>query len=409
MCTPSALVWPKTPRIVPSLPRGVGALQDDQQLEAAVGVEHVLQRVELGGQRGDGGLVGGLVAAREGLGGGIEAAQVEAPARACADGRARRCAGELEVGERARSFFFWPSMSPSLRARFRDGGGAIDVYVNFECSAGPRRRRRARPRRRPGRLYSRRDSPSGSCHDPRPPRSRRPAVRCDAGRVRCRHRPGPSRSRRPTPGRCGRWSRPSSRPSPRTTASARSRTPRRRSAQMFGTPGALHGDGARQLPGRLPAERGRLPPSGAGCEGQLVQGVHLTDAGGALWLAVYRLERQPDRSWRISGCNVQPSDRQADLSARDAVSRHRRRQHPPQVGAVRRARAGRRPDRRTARSSSRRSTTSPRPRGTKLPAPVEHARQHRRRRGHPPPRRGAARDLGRGAALGGELGARPAA
>jgi hypothetical protein len=42
-------------------------------------------------------------------------------------------------------------------------------------------------------------------------------------------------------------------------------------------------------------------------QGQLVQGVHLTDAGGALWLAVYNLERQPDKSWRISGCSVQPS------------------------------------------------------------------------------------------------------
>ncbi len=42
-------------------------------------------------------------------------------------------------------------------------------------------------------------------------------------------------------------------------------------------------------------------------EGQLVQGVQLTDAEGGLWLAVYRLERQPDKSWRISGCDVQPS------------------------------------------------------------------------------------------------------
>jgi hypothetical protein len=42
-------------------------------------------------------------------------------------------------------------------------------------------------------------------------------------------------------------------------------------------------------------------------QGQLVQGVHLTDASGALWLAVYQLERQPDKSWRISGCKVQPS------------------------------------------------------------------------------------------------------
>ena len=42
-------------------------------------------------------------------------------------------------------------------------------------------------------------------------------------------------------------------------------------------------------------------------QGQLVQGVHLTDSSGGLWLAIYRLERQPDKSWRISGCEVQPS------------------------------------------------------------------------------------------------------
>ena len=42
-------------------------------------------------------------------------------------------------------------------------------------------------------------------------------------------------------------------------------------------------------------------------EGQLLQGVHMTDAGGALWLAIYRLERQPDKSWRIAGCEVQRS------------------------------------------------------------------------------------------------------
>jgi len=42
-------------------------------------------------------------------------------------------------------------------------------------------------------------------------------------------------------------------------------------------------------------------------EGQLVEGVQLTDGSGALWLATYRLERQPDKSWRISGCDVQPT------------------------------------------------------------------------------------------------------
>jgi Domain of unknown function (DUF4864) len=42
-------------------------------------------------------------------------------------------------------------------------------------------------------------------------------------------------------------------------------------------------------------------------EGQLFEGVQLTDAEGGVWLATYRLERQPDKSWRISGCDVQPS------------------------------------------------------------------------------------------------------
>lgn len=42
-------------------------------------------------------------------------------------------------------------------------------------------------------------------------------------------------------------------------------------------------------------------------DGQLVQGVHLTDGQGTLWLAIYRLERQPDKSWRIAGCAVEPA------------------------------------------------------------------------------------------------------
>lgn len=42
-------------------------------------------------------------------------------------------------------------------------------------------------------------------------------------------------------------------------------------------------------------------------QGQLVQGVRLTDSDGGQWLATYRLERQPDKSWRISGCDVQPA------------------------------------------------------------------------------------------------------
>ena len=72
-------------------------------------------------------------------------------------------------------------------------------------------------------------------------------------------------------------------------------------------------------------------------DGDLVQGVHLTDGDGALWLATYRLERQPDGTWRIAGCDVRAGDRQDDLTRAppNELSRHRRRQHPPQVGAVR--------------------------------------------------------------------------
>ena len=45
-------------------------------------------------------------------------------------------------------------------------------------------------------------------------------------------------------------------------------------------------------------------------QGQLFQGVHLTDAAGVLWLATYRLERQADGSWRIAGCELQPASGQ---------------------------------------------------------------------------------------------------
>ena len=36
----------------------------------------------------------------------------------------------------------------------------------------------------------------------------------------------------------------------------------------------------------------------------LFQGVHLTDADGNLWLAMFRMVRQRDKSWRIAGCHV---------------------------------------------------------------------------------------------------------
>ena len=43
----------------------------------------------------------------------------------------------------------------------------------------------------------------------------------------------------------------------------------------------------------------------------LVQAVHMTDADGVLWLVLYHLERQPDKSWRISGCQVVEAKGQA--------------------------------------------------------------------------------------------------
>lgn len=54
-----------------------------------------------------------------------------------------------------------------------------------------------------------------------------------------------------------------------------------------------------------PASVAFLVPEADGDE--VVQPVHFTDAQGMLWLALYHLERQPDRSWRISGCVVAPS------------------------------------------------------------------------------------------------------
>ncbi len=43
-------------------------------------------------------------------------------------------------------------------------------------------------------------------------------------------------------------------------------------------------------------------------EGSFIQRVQLTDADGGVWLATYQLERQRDKSWRISGCEVVPSE-----------------------------------------------------------------------------------------------------
>lgn len=41
--------------------------------------------------------------------------------------------------------------------------------------------------------------------------------------------------------------------------------------------------------------------------GQVIQRVQLTDEGGSAWLALYSLQRQKDKSWRITGCQVIPN------------------------------------------------------------------------------------------------------
>ena len=41
--------------------------------------------------------------------------------------------------------------------------------------------------------------------------------------------------------------------------------------------------------------------------GQVIQRVQLTDESGIAWLALYSLQRQKDKSWRITGCQVVPN------------------------------------------------------------------------------------------------------
>jgi Domain of unknown function (DUF4864) len=39
-------------------------------------------------------------------------------------------------------------------------------------------------------------------------------------------------------------------------------------------------------------------------DGTLTQAVQLADDAGAVWLALYQLEQQADKSWRIAGCEI---------------------------------------------------------------------------------------------------------
>ncbi|MDB5868279.1 MAG: hypothetical protein JWP96_611 [Polaromonas sp.] len=54
-----------------------------------------------------------------------------------------------------------------------------------------------------------------------------------------------------------------------------------------------------------PASSAFLKPEADGS--QVVQRVQMVDAGGNDWLAIYSLQRQKDKSWRITGCQVVPN------------------------------------------------------------------------------------------------------
>ena len=54
-----------------------------------------------------------------------------------------------------------------------------------------------------------------------------------------------------------------------------------------------------------PASVAFLKPEGK--DDQAIQRVQMMDASGNAWMAIYSLERQKDKSWRITGCQVVPS------------------------------------------------------------------------------------------------------
>lgn len=58
-----------------------------------------------------------------------------------------------------------------------------------------------------------------------------------------------------------------------------------------------------------PASVAFLKPEFQGTE--VIQAAQMTDAKGVAWLAIYHVQRQPDKSWRISGCVVVPNEGRA--------------------------------------------------------------------------------------------------
>lgn len=45
--------------------------------------------------------------------------------------------------------------------------------------------------------------------------------------------------------------------------------------------------------------------------GDIIQRLQITDSDGSQWLAVYRMELQKNKTWRIGGCVVRPDVRQS--------------------------------------------------------------------------------------------------
>ena len=54
-----------------------------------------------------------------------------------------------------------------------------------------------------------------------------------------------------------------------------------------------------------PASVAFLKPEGK--DDQVIQRVQMVDAIGDAWLAIYSLQLQKDKTWRITGCNVVPN------------------------------------------------------------------------------------------------------
>lgn len=76
--------------------------------------------------------------------------------------------------------------------------------------------------------------------------------------------------------------------------------------QIFGTPERFMAMVRRGYPVVYrPASVAFLRPEVA--EGEVQQAVQMQDARGEAWTTLYRMQRQPDKSWKISGVDVAPA------------------------------------------------------------------------------------------------------